>query len=81
MLVGIPGGNTRCHLDISEFHPCCFISSASLNFLANLYSFTKYLRFLTSDDGDIRIGSRIFTRRACLSITYNMYRPTDAYGR
>ena len=28
MLVGKPGGINRCHLDISEFQPGCFISSA-----------------------------------------------------
>ena len=63
-LAGIPLGNKCCHFDISEFHPGCFISSASLNSLTRLVNFTKCLRILSCDDCVVWIGSRIDNRCA-----------------
>ena len=53
ILVGIANGNKRCHLDISEFQPGSFISSASLKSLAKLFNFSACLKFLSSDDCDV----------------------------
>jgi hypothetical protein len=57
MLVGIPGGNKRCHIYISQV---ALFLSAALNSLANLCNFIKCLRVLTSCDYDVWRGSRIY---------------------